>query len=462
MRKVAFVLVSIAFVSFVFFSQLRLINRPVQDTDEGVYLTTFLLIHHGHPAYKQTFFSQPPGFLLSVYPGFILFGQSLQAARLTIGLWSLLSLLAIIWIGIELKNPWSGIFMLGILYLIPSYITQIITFQSDGLISAFSLISLAFAFKFMNTKHFGWFIFSIIFFNLSFWTKYDFFLIVPFLVILFVLLRNKSLKPKDIVIMVLISVVISLLFFLFFIIPFGIKDIVTNTLSLRLAASSLPTSPLSIFKYLIQDIPSLLVVIGTIIICVLRKDSLHFPFLPILVWAGTIFIVFLFYRPLFPHHMVMFIVPATLFFSLAAAAWLKIYKKIYIPIILCVLVFAIINNVLLLLKTPNTILNTEQQQLISIIDQYTQKKDSIVTDEEILYGASNRFPPPQLSDVSHVRISSGNLEPEKVTTIIQIYKPKLIIPWNGRLQSIQNFSQILSAYKPLIRVNNKIVYMRKE
>ena len=77
-----------------------------------------ICVSNGHPAYKETFLSQPPGFLLSIYPGFILLGKSLQAARLTIDLWSLVGLLAIIWLCIELKNKWAGILAIGILYLI--------------------------------------------------------------------------------------------------------------------------------------------------------------------------------------------------------------------------------------------------------------------------------------------------------------------------------------------------------
>ena len=140
MKSKGFIILTAIFLSVIFFTQFKLINHPVKDNDEGIYLTSFLLVDRGYPAYKKTYFSQPPGFLLAVYPGFILFGKTLQAARFTVGLWSLIGLLAIIWIGFELKNKWIGLLAIGLLFLVPSYFNQSLTFQSDILITTFSLI----------------------------------------------------------------------------------------------------------------------------------------------------------------------------------------------------------------------------------------------------------------------------------------------------------------------------------
>jgi len=116
MKSKSFIILSTIFLIVIFCTQFKLINRPVTDNDEGIYLTSFLLIDRGFPAYKKTYFSQPPGFLLSVYPGFILFGKTLQSARITVGIWSIIGLLALIWIGFELKNKWTGLLAISLLY----------------------------------------------------------------------------------------------------------------------------------------------------------------------------------------------------------------------------------------------------------------------------------------------------------------------------------------------------------
>src|SRR5436305_659916 len=61
--------------------------------DEGVYWQTLRSISTGNTLYQQIFYSQPPFFMLSTIPGYILFGSSIWSARLGIALVSLLGLL---------------------------------------------------------------------------------------------------------------------------------------------------------------------------------------------------------------------------------------------------------------------------------------------------------------------------------------------------------------------------------
>src|SRR5579864_5243816 len=50
--------------------------------DEGVYWQSLRAMAAGHSLYQQIFYSQPPFFLLSIYPIYSLFGQTLWSARL--------------------------------------------------------------------------------------------------------------------------------------------------------------------------------------------------------------------------------------------------------------------------------------------------------------------------------------------------------------------------------------------
>src|SRR3989337_471199 len=96
MMKKIFLITLIFFFILIFFTQINLIDHPVTDNDEGIYLTSMLMMNQGYLPYKQIFISQPPGFIIPVYPGFRLFGGNLQAARFTIGGWSLIGLLTVI------------------------------------------------------------------------------------------------------------------------------------------------------------------------------------------------------------------------------------------------------------------------------------------------------------------------------------------------------------------------------
>jgi len=52
--------------------------------DEGVYWQSLRALADGHALFSSVFSSQPPFFLLSIFPLYLLFGQTLAAARLAI------------------------------------------------------------------------------------------------------------------------------------------------------------------------------------------------------------------------------------------------------------------------------------------------------------------------------------------------------------------------------------------
>src|SRR5437763_6517537 len=122
--RVAYIVVVATIIIVIFASQIKLANGPLRDNDEGTYATTLALIEHGNLAYKDTFLSQPPAFLLTLYPGFLLLGKSMAAARLTVGFYSLIGLLAIVLLGIELDNMPAALLAIGILYWIPYFTNQ--------------------------------------------------------------------------------------------------------------------------------------------------------------------------------------------------------------------------------------------------------------------------------------------------------------------------------------------------
>lgn len=460
MKNKNLIILTAVFLLVIFFTQLKLINRPVADNDEGIYLTSFLLVDKGNPAYKKTYFSQPPGFLLSIYPGFILFGKTLPAARLAISLWSLIGLLVIIWIGFELKNIWLGLLAISILLITPSYFNQTLTFQSDILVTTFSLISLVALIRFKKNLYLPWFIISTIFLNLAFWTKFDITFFPSFILALFLIYKEKKTPIKNIMHLFLTFILVSVGFVVFFIFPFGIIEVFYNSILLRFQAAA--SSPISflLLDYLKRDTVLLGIIIGVLVFSFYKKNNFDYFYKIILLWGIFTLMLFIFYRPLFPHHLVMLVVPMVLLFSLSVEDFIK-NKKIFRFLVLIILVIALSNRIYLTAKTSSKLINDQQQKAVDIIKKYSIPNDVVVSDEEILNGLSGRLPPPELSDISQVRIRSDNLTSENFIKIINTYKPKLIIPWNGRLESIKKFNEVLGDYKILSRISDsKIIYIR--
>ncbi|EKD94330.1 MAG: hypothetical protein ACD_26C00111G0001, partial [uncultured bacterium] len=336
MKSKAFIIFTAIFLLVIFFTQFKLINRPVTENDEGIYLTSFLLVNKGNLAYKKTYFSQPPGYLLSVYQGFILFGKTLQAARLTISLWSFIGLLAIIWIGFELKNNWAGLLAISLLILTPTYFNQSLTFQSDILITTFSLISLAAVIRFRNILHLPWFIISVFFLNLAFWTKFDVTFFPSFLLFVFFLLKEKKISIKYVINLILTFSVISLGFFVLLIAPFGIKEVFSNSILLRFQAASSSSSSFLLFDYLKKDIFLSSIIFGSLILSFIKKNKFSYLIIIIFLWSIFSLILFFFYRPLFPHHLVILAVPMVLLFSLLIGSCFS-NKKIFRSLVLIIL-----------------------------------------------------------------------------------------------------------------------------
>ncbi|MFA6532690.1 MAG: glycosyltransferase family 39 protein [Patescibacteria group bacterium] len=455
MKNKVFIFLTVTFLSVIFFTQLKLINRPVADNDEGIYLTSFLLVDRGFQAYKKTYFSQPPGFLLSVYPGFVLLGKTLQAARLTVGLWSMIGLLAVIWLGFELKNKWTGLLAVSLLFLIPSYFNQSLTFQSDVLITTFSLISLAALVRFGKNFNLIWFIISSFFLNLAFWTKFDITFFPPFFLVLFLICKDK----KFLINLIFIFCTVSLAFFMIFILPFGFKEVFNNSIILRFQAASSTTS-FSLFYFLKKDIFLSVIILSGLLLSFLKNKSIRYPIIIIYIWSIFVLIIFYFYRPLFPHHLVILTVPFVLLFSQVTELFFS-NKKLFSYFVSILLIISLTNRIYITTSTSSKLINEQQENAVRIINKYTNSKDIVVSDEEILNGISGRLPPPELSDISLVRIKSGNLSSEDFKQAIFAYKPKLIIPWNGRLEAIKNFRENLLNYRILASFSSsKNIYIR--
>jgi 4-amino-4-deoxy-L-arabinose transferase-like glycosyltransferase len=113
----------------------------VPGIDEGVYWQTLRSMHAGFGLYDQIFYSQPPLYVLSVYPFYALFGQSIAAARAGIAALSLLGLLGAYMMGKALGGRVGALVAMLLLVLTPMYLRQSQILQAEGPATAFLLLS---------------------------------------------------------------------------------------------------------------------------------------------------------------------------------------------------------------------------------------------------------------------------------------------------------------------------------
>ena len=114
--------------------------------DEGVYWQSLRAMGSGYHLYQNIFYSQPPFFLLSIYPTYMLFGQTLWAARLGIALVSLLGFVGAFLLGTALSGRIGGLIALLLLLIDPLYLQQSQTLQAEAPFVAFALLAVGVAY----------------------------------------------------------------------------------------------------------------------------------------------------------------------------------------------------------------------------------------------------------------------------------------------------------------------------
>ena len=119
------------------------LTRFSTEYDEGVYWQSLRAMAQGHPLYSSVFGSQPPGFLLGVYPGYLVLGQSIVAGRVAIALYALVGILATYVIGRALSGRWVGVLAAGLLALNPRYLQESTTLHAGIPSLTLSLVGVA-------------------------------------------------------------------------------------------------------------------------------------------------------------------------------------------------------------------------------------------------------------------------------------------------------------------------------
>jgi 4-amino-4-deoxy-L-arabinose transferase-like glycosyltransferase len=111
--------------------RLAMLHRLSFDWDEGVYWQSLESMRHGHRLFVEVFSSQPPFFLAALSPIYNLLGGGIVAGRLPVMVGSLVSLIAIFFIGRALAGPWTGLVVMAIMAFDPLYLELSDRLQAD-------------------------------------------------------------------------------------------------------------------------------------------------------------------------------------------------------------------------------------------------------------------------------------------------------------------------------------------
>jgi hypothetical protein len=446
-----------------------------RDYDEGVYWQSLRAMAAGHSLFTSVFSSQPPMFLLSIYPFYMLFGQSIAAARIGVAIFAIGGLVAMYWLASALGGRWAGLIATALLVVDPHYLHQAQTLEAEGPALAVEILAVALAVA-ASRRAGRWrmALAALAGVALAYGTLIkllDVVALVPIALYLGApLLRafyaegGRLRRPTDAGLrvglraagrdlgLVAAGAALTLIVALA---PFAgsIGAMWDQVVTFHLAAARAEKWPVGTNLRLILGgfawigLPAALVVT----VAWLRRDwRMAAP----LIWLAASAVILVRQVPLFDHHVVIIGPCLALMVALApamigpeihrvAGRWLGLAVALVTLAVFIGTLFAGARVAYHGLAQPSDRI----QARIAAIQAFVAPGEMIVTDDQYTAAAAGRSVPPELVDTSFVRASSGYLTAARLETIITRDNIRVIIlDGSGRLDGIKGFDAWLHAH----------------
>ncbi|HEY7413985.1 MAG TPA: phospholipid carrier-dependent glycosyltransferase, partial [Ktedonobacteraceae bacterium] len=427
--------------------------------DEGVYWQTLRSMSTGHSLYQQTFYSQPPIFILSVYPFYALFGQSIWAARLGIVVISLIGLLGAALLGWALRRHIGVLVALLLLVANPLYLAQSQTLEAEMPCVAFALLSVALVYLWWEHPDGAAGIVLAVLTSVTavlsiFGKLFGLAVLVP--IVLLALahvwrvyrrpMQERQYKYKYSMTSLLIGIAAAAITGVLLLLPFisSWHQLVQSVITFHLAASKIfhssQANNFSIISQVLVTPLGLLALLGTIV-ALLRRDWLV---LPLLAWMLATLYLLWNEVPLFTHHLVILVPPLVALVTMCVIPFLfslrlpqrsvnqgdhkgtplRWTSPVIVAAAIIMLLFVVADSGINLLQSRSYLREVHGQAMsiptspaagvVADIRAETQPGQLIITDAQFLVAQAGRSTPSDLVDTSSVRIQSGYLTSQQL------------------------------------------------
>lgn len=463
------------------------------DYDEGVYWQSLRAMAQGHALFTQIFSSQPPFFLLSLYPFYLLLGQTLVAARLAVVIYSLVGLISIYYAARAMGGRWAGVVATALLAFDPLYLTGSYTLQAEVPALAFEIACVAFAVGAMRRTGRQRHIFACLSgctLSLGVMTKlFDVVALVPALLYLglpvfhaFIGDDGRLRKPTrqdisasvravlpDVALFAGGMLVVGALVLAPFaghwgtvydqVVRFHVvagravnRGLIFNVKLLLATEMSGIVSRQFLFEF-----PLILLALVGVVLGIWRHD---WRVAPPLLWATLSFVLLLQQQPLFDHHRVLLTPPLALLSALVVplaslatsnalplSAGKQEVRAIsartarIATVSIWLVAFISLSTSMLDVRGAAQPIPDAQRQMASALRAETLPQDQIVTDDQYIAGMADRTVLPQLVDTSQVRIASGYLTAQQLESAITKADARVILFASGRFDGVPGFRE---------------------
>ncbi len=449
--------------------------------DEGVYWQSLRAMAAGHPLFSSVFSSQPPGFLLGIYPLYMIFGQTLASARFAVVLYSLVAIVAIYVAGRAIAGRTAGLLAAVMLAADPLYLSMSHTLEAETPALAWEIVCLALAASAMRgTSRRRWILAAAsgMALGIGMMTKLlDVVAVVPVGLFLAQPLLGSALQPKREVRWPARSLMIervrltwpALALFVagalgslvLLLLPFltHLGAVYDQSVRFHIVAASLSLGIRHNLQLMIQSsaypvLSGIVVALALALILASRRFS-SWIVLPPIVWLAATFVVLVRQQPLFIHHLVSLAPPLALSIAVvivsmwnaltaSAQALGRVATARSVGPVALVALSAGIVLLSLIINIPNDLaaaqpLAPDRLTMVAALRAASLPQDTVVTDDQFLAALADRDVPPQLVDTSSVRITSGYLTASQIETIITSTDTRYVLFASGRFDAIPGF-----------------------
>ena len=446
------------------------------DYDEGVYWQSLRAMAHGQPLFTGVFSSQPPMFLLSLYPLYLLFGQSLAGARLAVAIYSMTGVVAMYFVGRRLGGAWSGLLAALLLAVDPLFLTESHTLQAEAPAISFEVVAVALALAAMNgsNRRRIWLsaLAGIALGAGSMIKLFDVVAVAPVFAYLaspffsrFVDESHRLTSPTRAALVAglgksvpacLACLAGALATILLIALPYAANwgtaydQVVRFHTVAAVAAHGSLRGNLSALYHVRSEYPLWLADAAALALAVWRR---RWNAAPLVLWLLASVAVLLQQQPLFLHHVALLAVPLAALASLGPAlagpltlrmrstsartsgAWIARLSAALVAVaVLGGVTISGRNDSRAAQPAPSSTL-----KLAAALRDLTLPSDYVVTDDQYIAGLADRNVLPQLVDTSLVRIQSGYLTATQLESLITATDARTILFASGRFDTLPGF-----------------------
>jgi len=455
---------------------MRLVNLGVYSGlfDEGIRAEQLFLMSAGYRPFRDIFAAQGPLLLDLLHPWFVLFGQDLTAARLSVGVYSVAGLIGCYWVARLAGGPLAAITTAILLVMSPLYLegSRIALAEVPALAPASFSVGAAIVYSRSGSRR--WLAASALLLATSLLIK-PIALAAGVPLGLAVLSRYRA-GFRTMVVDGLLAAAIVGFTMVAVVIAVGLAGVLDQIVAYRMESRdsegwSIWKNRLALARALTFEpsaLPWIAGIAGALLLLRRRLDLAL-----VVSWALSSVVLLLLYSPLHGKHAVVMIPPLAVLAGVGigegvrlAHGGLSVSLRWAAGLGLLGLVVWYASGVpgvvaqsgQLLKVTADTDVDPAVEQYadaVAAIRALSGPRDFVVTDHPYLTFLAERLVPPLLVDTSKSRIRSRSLRASEAVAQAAPYDPSLIVLWTDRLRALRDFKSWVEDNYQLVKVYNR-------